>query len=67
MESSHSSNPNRPAGPGRTELPICLLISITLVGVRAFYTHVVVVPYTMDEHLKGMHRLREPQPLVVHW
>jgi ABC-type amino acid transport substrate-binding protein len=43
-----------------------LLISIALIGVRAFYTHVVVVPYTMDEYLRGMHRLREPQPFVVH-
>jgi Na+/H+-dicarboxylate symporter/ABC-type amino acid transport substrate-binding protein len=42
------------------------LVAGVLIGVRAFYTHVVVVPYTMDEHLKGLHNLREPEPFVVH-
>ncbi len=43
-----------------------LLISGTLLGVRAFYTHVVVVPYTQDELLKGLQLLRRPHPSVVY-
>ena len=42
-----------------------LLFGIALIGIRAFYTHVVVVPYTMDQYLKGLHSLRTPQPSTV--
>ncbi len=43
-----------------------LLVGAALLGVRAFYTHVVVVPYTKDEALKGLGLLRTAQPAVVH-
>jgi ABC-type amino acid transport substrate-binding protein len=43
-----------------------LLVAGALIGVRAFYTHVAVVPYTMDEFLKGLRNLRETEPFVVH-
>jgi Na+/H+-dicarboxylate symporter len=43
-----------------------LLISVTLLGVRAFYTYVVVVPYTQDELLKGLHNLRSPHASRVY-
>ncbi len=42
------------------------LIVAIMTGVRAFYTHVVVVPYTKDEALKGLHLLRRPQQAVVY-
>ncbi len=42
------------------------LIAATLIGVRAFYTHVVVVTYTKDDVLKGLNLLRRPQPAVVY-
>ena len=43
-----------------------LLVAAALVGVRAFYTHVVVVPYTKDQALRGLNLLRRAQPVVVH-
>jgi ABC-type amino acid transport substrate-binding protein len=43
-----------------------LLVTATAIGVHSFYTHVVVVPYTQDELLKGLHNLRSPQQAVVH-
>ncbi len=43
-----------------------LLVGAVLIGARAFYTHVVVVPYTKDEALKGLNLLRRPQPAVLH-
>ena len=43
-----------------------VLVTATLFGVRAFYTYVVVVPYTQDQLLRGRHHLRAPQPAVVH-
>jgi Na+/H+-dicarboxylate symporter len=43
-----------------------LLFSVALVGIRALYTHVVVVPYTMDQYLRGLHNLRAPQPSTVY-
>jgi ABC-type amino acid transport substrate-binding protein len=43
-----------------------LLVTLVLTGVRAFYTYVVVVPYTKDELLKGLQNLREPAPSVIH-
>ena len=42
------------------------LVFAALVGVRAFYTYVVVVPYTKDEALRGLELLRQPQQAVVH-
>jgi Na+/H+-dicarboxylate symporter/ABC-type amino acid transport substrate-binding protein len=43
-----------------------LLFGATVIGIRAFYTHVVVVPYTMDQYLRGLHNLRTPQPATVY-
>lgn len=43
-----------------------LLVFITLIGIRAFYTHVVVVPYTMDQYLQGLQSLHEPQDAIIH-
>jgi Na+/H+-dicarboxylate symporter/ABC-type amino acid transport substrate-binding protein len=43
-----------------------LLIFVVLTGVRAFYTHVVVVPYTKDEFLRGLKILQEPQDMIVY-
>ena len=42
-----------------------LLVAATLIGVSAFYTHVVVVPYTKDEALRGLNLLRRAQPAIV--
>ena len=42
-----------------------VLIAAVLIGVRAFYTHVVVAPYTKDKALKGLNLLRRPQPAEV--
>ncbi len=43
-----------------------LLVGVSLLGVRAFYSHVVVVPYTMDEYLRGLRNLRDAGVRVVH-
>ncbi len=43
-----------------------LLVGAVLIGARAFYTHVVVVPYTKAEALRGLNLLRRPQPAVVY-
>ncbi len=50
----------------RVAMITLLLFSVAFVGIRAFYTHVVVVPYTMDQHLRGLHNLRAPQPSTVY-
>lgn len=42
-----------------------LLIVAALIGVRAFYTHVVVVPYTRDDALRALRFLHPPQPAEV--
>jgi Na+/H+-dicarboxylate symporter len=42
------------------------LIAAVLIGVRAFYTYVVVAPYTKAEALKGLHFLHSPQPATVY-
>lgn len=42
-----------------------LLIS-ALIGIRAFYTYVVVAPYTKDEALRGLHLMADPQPATVY-
>jgi ABC-type amino acid transport substrate-binding protein len=41
-----------------------VLIAGILLGVRAFYTHVVVAPYTKDQALKRL--LTDPQPATVY-
>ena len=43
-----------------------VLIAAVLVGVRAFYTYILVVPYTKDQALRGLQLLQRPQPAVVH-
>lgn len=43
-----------------------VLLAVTLIGIRAFYTYVVVAPYTKDQALKGKHLLVDPQPAVVY-
>ncbi len=42
------------------------LITMALLGVRAFYSHVVVAPYTKDDALKRLHLLSKPQPATVY-
>ena len=42
------------------------LFAALLFGVRAFYTHVVIAPYTKAETLKGLHFLVNPQPMTVY-
>jgi Na+/H+-dicarboxylate symporter/ABC-type amino acid transport substrate-binding protein len=42
-----------------------LLVSLALTGVSAFYTNIVVVPYTKDELLKGQQNLRKTAPYIV--
>lgn len=43
-----------------------LLITPVLLGVRAFYSYVVVVPYTKDDMLKHLDFLDRPQPARVY-
>jgi Na+/H+-dicarboxylate symporter len=54
-------------------LPLLRFAAITaalvvgaLLGIRAFYTHVVVAPYTKDQALRELHLLADPQPARVH-
>lgn len=42
-----------------------LLLGGAMMAIRAFYTHVVVAPYTKDQALRGMHLLAEPQPAAI--
>lgn len=42
------------------------LLAVALTGIRSFYTHVVVAPYTKDQALRGLHLLADPQPATVH-
>jgi Na+/H+-dicarboxylate symporter/ABC-type amino acid transport substrate-binding protein len=42
------------------------IIAAALIGVRAFYTYVIVAPYTKDQMLKGLHLLEKPQPAKVY-
>jgi Na+/H+-dicarboxylate symporter/ABC-type amino acid transport substrate-binding protein len=56
----------RPVRLARVGTVALLLFGVALLGIRAFYTHVVVVPYTMDQHLRGLHNLRSPQPSTVY-
>jgi Na+/H+-dicarboxylate symporter/ABC-type amino acid transport substrate-binding protein len=43
-----------------------MLLATGLVGVRIFYTHVVVVPYTKDDAMKRLTLRSTPQPAIVH-
>ncbi len=42
------------------------LVAGVLFGVRAFYSYVVVAPYTKAEALHGLRLLIDPQPATVH-
>ena len=42
------------------------LLATVLLGVRAFYTHVVVAPYTKHDALKRLNLLSNPQPATVY-
>jgi ABC-type amino acid transport substrate-binding protein len=42
------------------------LITTTLLGVRAFYTHVVVAPYTKADTMKRLNLMGHPQPATVY-
>ena len=43
-----------------------LIVAGTLVGIRAFYTHVYVQPYRQDQVLAGLRLIEEPQPHTVY-
>jgi len=54
-------------------LPLLRFAAITaalvlgaLLGIRAFYTYVVVAPYTKDQALRELHLLANPQPATVY-
>ena len=42
------------------------LVIGALLGIRAFYTYVIVAPYTKDQTLRELHLLADPQPATVH-
>ncbi len=42
-----------------------MVVAAALIGIRAFYTYVVVAPYTKDQALKGLDFLADPQPATV--
>jgi len=42
------------------------LLAGALIGIRAFYTYVVVAPYTKDQALRALHLLVDPQPATVY-
>ncbi len=42
------------------------LVVAALLGIRAFYTYVVVAPYTKDQALRELHLLANPQPATIH-
>ena len=50
---------------GRVALVSVLLMGSIIIGVHAFYTHVVVAPYTMDKALQRLDLLDVPQPSRV--
>jgi ABC-type amino acid transport substrate-binding protein len=43
-----------------------VLLTMGLVGVRAFYTHVVVAPYTKDDAMRRLRLTSDPQPATVY-
>ena len=42
------------------------LVVGALLGIRAFYTYVVVAPYTKDQALRQLHLLADPQPAKIY-
>jgi Na+/H+-dicarboxylate symporter/ABC-type amino acid transport substrate-binding protein len=50
----------------RVALVSVALIASVLLGVRAFYSYVVVAPYTKDDMLKRLHLLDSPQSARVY-
>ena len=42
------------------------MVAVALVGIRAFYSYLVVAPYTKDEALKDVHLIVNRQPSTVH-
>ncbi len=42
------------------------LLAAALIGIHAFYTYVIVAPYTKDQALKHLHLVTDPQPAKVH-
>lgn len=54
-------------------LPLLRFVAITaalavgvLLGIRAFYTYIVVAPYTKDQALRELQLLADPQPATVY-
>ena len=43
-----------------------MLVAAALIGIRAFYSHVLVAPYTKDEAMRAVHLLADAQPATVH-
>ena len=43
-----------------------LIVAGTLIGIRAFYTHVYVQPYRQDQILAGLSLIESPQPKTVY-
>jgi ABC-type amino acid transport substrate-binding protein len=43
-----------------------VLVVGALLGIRAFYSYVIVAPYTKDQALRELHLLADPQPATVH-
>jgi Na+/H+-dicarboxylate symporter len=43
-----------------------VLLAVTLGGIRMFYTHVIVAPYTKNQVLQGLQLLTDPQPAKVY-
>ena len=50
----------------RFALVSLLLLAAALIGIRAFYTYVVVVPFTKDQVLSGLPLLGTPQPHTLY-
>jgi Na+/H+-dicarboxylate symporter len=42
-----------------------VLLAAALIGIRTFYTYVVVAPYTKAQALRNLHLLGRPQPYTV--
>ncbi len=55
----------RPARLLRFGVVSALLLAVALLGLRAFYTHVLVVPYTKAEALAGLQLLQVPHDAKV--
>jgi Na+/H+-dicarboxylate symporter/ABC-type amino acid transport substrate-binding protein len=43
-----------------------MLLTVALIGIRAFYTYGFVAPFTKAQALKGLHLLANPQPAKVY-